>query len=90
VAGIVGWFDDRWSLREALAAAEARQRADWDRLSYGVFWVINSMPNFSKSRRRIVRLAEINPYLRAQRRRVSRAALDAAFDACWQQAEESY
>lgn len=58
-------------------------------MSYGIFWVVNSMPHFGKGRRPVMRLAQINPYLRAERKRVSRRARDAAFDAVWAAAEET-
>lgn len=48
------------------------------------------MPNFGKTRRQVVRLQSINPYLRAERRRVSRRSLDAAFDALWAIAEDTH
>jgi hypothetical protein len=59
-------------------------------MCYGIFWVVNSMPHFSEKPRRVIRLAEINPYLRAERRRVSSRANDAAFDAAWNSAEETH
>lgn len=66
----------------------ARQRAEWDKVSWALFWVVNSMPNFSKKRRPIIRLNRLNPYTAAERRKVSDTARDASFNAVWNSVED--
>jgi len=47
------------------------------------------MPNMSNKRRPPVRIAQLNPFARAEKLRLSRAAKDAAFNAVWDSVEES-
>jgi hypothetical protein len=72
-------------LRDALLALESRRRDEWERLSWGLVWIVNRMPNFSKRSRPPVRLSQLNPYLPRERggialntaNRSAEAALDA-------------
>lgn len=74
-------------MRQAFAALEARRREEFDRLGWQLFWIINTRPNFAKRRRPTIPLWRFNPL--AKRPARSAAELDAAFDACWEIAEEA-
>lgn len=59
-----------------MAAVEARRDDDWGRLGFGLYCIVNSMPNMSGRRRRLVPLYKFNP--RLQRPRPSDDAIEAA------------
>lgn len=62
---------------------EAKRRDDWERLSWGLMWVVNRMPNFSKKRRPPVKIHQLNPLLKKQGRAsgLSDDGLELALDA---------
>lgn len=84
---MIGYFDDRWTLRQAVMAVTAKRRDDWERLGWGLLWVVNRMPNFGKKRRPPVKLHHVNPF--ATIPRTSAAAKDATFNALWEQAGDA-
>lgn len=53
-----------WTLRELCFAVEAKRRDEYERLSYGIYWIVNSMPTFSNRRRPMIHLSRINPFAR--------------------------
>jgi hypothetical protein len=71
-------------LRQALDAVKARRREDWDRLAWGLLWVVNRMPNFGKRPRPPVRFHQLNPmtrlYAAGRRSGLSDDALELALD----------
>ena len=86
---MIGYFDDRWTLRQAIRAVEAKRRDDWERLGWGLLWIVNRMPNFGKQRRPPVKLHQLNPFAKPLPRGKSQASKDAAFNALWDQAEDA-
>ncbi len=48
-------------------------------MGWALFWLINSQPNFSKRRRKVIPLHAFNPFAP----RVPKNK-DAGFDACWE------
>ena len=58
-------------MRQAVAAADTKIRSEWDRQSFALCWVLNMMPNFSKKKRRPIRLHQLNPFLKRQNGRPS-------------------
>ena len=75
-------------MREALLAVKAKRRDDWERLGWGLLWIVNRMPNFSKRSRPAVRMHQVNPFAKIELRRKSPAAKEAAFNALWDQTED--
>lgn len=55
-------------MRQAIQAVETKRQDEWDRMSFGLFWVVNMMPNFSSKRRQPVRLHQLNPFLKRRGR----------------------
>jgi hypothetical protein len=86
---VIGYFNDRWTLGEALLALKAKREDEWGRLGFALCWVVNSMPNFSKTRRPSIPMHRFNPYLKAVRKKASAAARDAGFDALWDSLPEA-
>lgn len=74
-------------MRQALAAVDANRRDEWDRLGWALFWLINSKPNFSKRRRRLIPLHAFNPF--ASRVSKNQSEKDATFAACWELARDA-
>ena len=66
-----------------MLAVEAKRRDAWERLAWGLMWVVNRMPNFSKRRRPPVRMHQLNPFLKHTGRRsgLSDDGLEMALDA---------
>jgi hypothetical protein len=89
VAGIIGYFNDRWTLGEAAAAVQARREDEWSRIGFALCWVVNSMPNFSKTRRTMQPIHKFNPYLKARQHPATDKAKDAGFDALWESLPEA-
>ncbi len=54
-----------------MLAVEAKRRDEWERLAWGLMWVVNRMPNFSKRRRPPVRMHHLNPMRQADHSRRS-------------------
>ena len=69
-------------------AVEAKRRDDWERLGWGLVWILNRFPNFSKSRRAPVRMWQVNPFFQPPATQKSGTTKDAAFDALWDSAED--
>ena len=72
---IVGVDVGDWSLRDLQWATDAKrrirdddQRDAWNRVSYEIYWIVNSMPNLSKHSRPLIPLHRIDPFLRGVRR----------------------
>lgn len=51
-----------------MAAVDTKRRDDWDRQSFALCWVLNMMPNFSKRKRKAIRLHQLNPFLKRRGR----------------------
>lgn len=84
---MLGYFNERWNVRQALAALKAKREDDWARFGLGLYWIVNSMPNFSSKRRQTIPLSRFNPFVK--KRKQSDAARDAGFDAMWAIAEDA-
>jgi len=92
IAGLLGIDVGPYSLRELLWAVDAKRQEEWGKLGVGVAWIVNSQPNFSSKRRKMIHPDQINPYAKRKRRRGVRMRgriATAALDSCSVEAQKN-
>lgn len=78
---MLGYFDDRWSLRDALDALRAHREEQFDQIGWQLYWIINTRPQFGKVRKPPRPLWHFNPF--AKRPKPTPAEQEAGFNALW-------
>lgn len=71
-----------------MRAINAKREDDWSRLGFALCWLVNAMPNFSKTRRPAIPMQRFNPFMRVAKKKNSDLARDAGFDALWNSCPE--